>query len=102
MGTHPIFESDFDCLTDPVGYESSKIGITSGNVRQCWNWWQRYCQKKEENCSQSFQHRRQETSISIEKALNQSYSRNRGSQYVQGRLLRHPLHKSKGPSFPTS
>merc|ERR1711990_630744 len=24
MGTHPIFESDFDCLTDNVGHSSKK------------------------------------------------------------------------------
>merc|ERR1711970_805979 len=32
MGTHPIFESDFDCLTDPVGYESSKIVHKASNT----------------------------------------------------------------------
>merc|ERR1712210_25774 len=25
MGTHPIFESDFDCLTDETGYKMSKV-----------------------------------------------------------------------------
>jgi len=28
MGTHPIFESDFDCLTD-----NSEIGLNEPNVR---------------------------------------------------------------------
>merc|ERR1712121_323159 len=32
MGTHPIFESDFDCLTDPVGYESRKIVHKASNT----------------------------------------------------------------------
>merc|ERR1712013_745759 len=32
MGTHPIFESDFDCLTDPVGYESKKIVHKASNT----------------------------------------------------------------------
>merc|ERR1711935_909415 len=27
MGTHPIFESDFDCLTDPAEIDEKKNGI---------------------------------------------------------------------------
>merc|ERR1712113_1212673 len=36
MGTHPIFESDFDCLTDPAGYNPAKLAslqAMSANVR---------------------------------------------------------------------
>merc|ERR1711970_1322589 len=34
MGTHPIFESDFDCLTDHVSLESSRYLIRSLLVRR--------------------------------------------------------------------
>merc|ERR1711970_1701075 len=34
MGTHPIFESDFDCLTDHVSVESSRYLIRSLLVRR--------------------------------------------------------------------
>merc|ERR1711934_681208 len=30
MGTHPIFESDFDCLTDMVGFDMDGLGGGSG------------------------------------------------------------------------
>jgi len=32
MGTHPIFESDFDCLTDKMNITPVFVGITSGAV----------------------------------------------------------------------
>jgi len=32
MGTHPIFESDFDCLTD-IEYEIRSFGIVSDSDR---------------------------------------------------------------------
>merc|ERR1711970_1002514 len=50
MGTHPIFESDFDCLTDYVGielipfvcnirYQSSRVGVENTFGSSCkWGW----------------------------------------------------------------
>merc|ERR1712110_778862 len=54
MGTHPIFESDFDCLTDvkwstgndgtagdddPAGYGGSTDDAWYPNDHGSWNWW---------------------------------------------------------------
>merc|ERR1711917_2140 len=37
MGTHPIFESDFDCLTDLKKMNSTKIGIALNQKRKVLN-----------------------------------------------------------------
>merc|ERR1711990_765825 len=32
MGTHPIFESDFDCLTDEFGYKMTRYSVEAENA----------------------------------------------------------------------
>merc|ERR1711892_448084 len=38
MGTHPIFESDFDCLTDLVRFKSRERGESENEITHCGKW----------------------------------------------------------------
>merc|ERR1712142_1278591 len=66
MGTHPIFESDFDCLTDNVGielvltlcnirYQSTCLGVENsfgGSCKRGWSAARNYCSRV--RCNSNF------------------------------------------------
>merc|ERR1712037_137157 len=82
MGTHPIFESDFDCLTvyfqTPVGCEYEPREAESSAI-VCPSRRQRYRPKEEEDRAQGVFYRRQEAPEPAQETLHQSHSRNRRS-----------------------
>merc|ERR1711893_259301 len=51
MGTHPIFESDFDCLTESFQKKTSKMAMSGVSVQdQCVKMWEKMKTSKIKAC----------------------------------------------------
>merc|ERR1711893_3804 len=51
MGTHPIFESDFDCLTESFQKKTSKMAMSGVTVQdQCVKMWEKMKTSKIKAC----------------------------------------------------